>query len=294
MDVVLRYRGRSVRADEVKQIRQLILASPGASRRALSFALCEAWNWRQENGHPRDMVCRGLLLALHRAGHIELPAPQWRARQPPRRHVKRPIEAISSEPISCSLDALGPIEIEQVRRSNDEALVEHLLAEHHYLGYTRPVGEHLKHLVRAAGRPVACFCWSSAPRHLGLRDRFIGWPSAARKSNLRFIAYQTRFLILPWVKVPHLASHLLGRLLRTLSADWETIYAHPIYFTETFVDPQRFRGTCYRASNWIDLGLTAGRGNNAPTHKPTRPLKRMFVLPLVKDFRRRLGGGTAS
>ena len=291
---MLRYRGRSVSTDDVDQIRALISANPGASRRALSFSLCETWNWRQENGQPRDMVCRGLLLALHRGGYIELPEPQWRARRVPRRHVVKPIEVVAPEPICCSLDALGAIELQQVRRSQDEALVEHLIAEHHYLGYTRPVGEHLKYLVRAQGRPIACFCWSSAPRHLGLRDRFIGWPPAARRANVRLIGYQTRFLILPWVKVPHLASHLLGRMARQLSADWEAIYAHPIYFTETFVDPQRFRGTCYRASNWIDLGLTKGRGNNAPTHEPTRPLKRLFVWPLVRDFRLHLGGGTAS
>jgi hypothetical protein len=294
MDVVLRYRGRSICSEEVEEIRRLIISNPGASRRALSFLLCEAWNWRQENGQARDTVCRGLLLALHRAGHIELPAPEWSARRPPRRHVKKPVEAVSPEAICCPLAALGPIEIEQVRRSRDEALVEYLVAEHHYLGYTRPVGEHLKYLVRAQGRPVACFCWSSAPRHLGLRDRYIGWSSVARKSNIRFVAYQTRFLILPWVKVSHLASHLLGRMSRQLSADWETLYAHPIYFTETFVDPERFRGTCYRASNWIELGLTTGRGNNAPTRAQTRPLKRLFCFPLVKDFRRRLGGGTAS
>jgi hypothetical protein len=175
-----------------------------------------------------------------------------------------------------------------VRRTPDEALVEQLVAQHHYRGYTRPVGEHLKYLVRAGGRPIACFCWSSAPRHLGLRDRHIGWSPSARRANIRFIAYQTRFLILPWVRVPHLASHLLGRMSRQLSSDWEAIYAHPIYFTETFVEPTRFRGTCYRAANWVELGLTSGRGNNAPTQQATRPLKQLFVYPLVKDFRARL------
>jgi hypothetical protein len=146
----------------------------------------------------------------------------------------------------------------------------------------------LKYLVRAGGRPIGCFCWSSAPRHLGLRDRYIGWSASARKANIRFVAYQTRFLILPWVRVPHLASHLLGRMSRQLSSDWEKVYAHPIYFTETFVEPERFRGTCYRAANWVELGLTQGRGNNAPTRLATRPLKQLFVLPLVRDFRARL------
>lgn len=288
MDVVLRYRGRDVGAGEVSQIRQLIASHPSASRRALSLKLCELWNWRQDNGAPRDMVCRGLMLALHRAGHIELPEPQWRPLRPPRRHVAKPVDTVPNDPIRARLDALGAIEIQQVRRTPDEALVEHLIAEHHYLGYGRPVGEHLKYLVRAEERPIACFCWSSAPRHLGPRDRFIGWTPTVRRQNVRFIAYQTRFLILPWVEVPHLASHLLGRMSRRLSADWEAVYAHPIYFTETFVDPRRFLGTCYRAANWTDLGLTTGRGHNAPTREATQPVKRLFGLPLVKDFRRRL------
>jgi len=152
----------------------------------------------------------------------------------------------------------------------------------------RPVGEHLKYLVTARARPVGCFLWSSAPRHLGPRDRHIGWSKEARKANIRFIAYQVRFLILPWVRVPHLASHLLGRMSRQLSGDWERVYAHPIAFVETFVDPTRYRGTCYRAANWTALGMTTGRGNNAPTHRATRTLKQVFGYALRKDFRQHL------
>jgi hypothetical protein len=159
------------------------------------------------------------------------------------------------------------------------------------LGYSPPVGEHLKFLVRAQGRPIACFAWSSAPRHLGPRDRYIGWSREVRQASLRFVAYQTRFLILPWVRVPHLASHLLGRMARQLSADWQRVYAHPIYFTETFVDPERHRGTCYRAANWILLGETTGRGKNDLTHRPNRSRKLVFGQPLVRDFRRQLGVG---
>jgi len=289
VDVVLRYRGRGVTRDDVAQIRALIAAHPSTSRRALSLKLCDLWSWRQENGAARDMVCRGLMLALHREGHIELPPAKWRAARLPPRHVAKPVVEISTTPLTCDLAALGDLRLQQVRRTPDEALVEQLIEQHHYLGYARPVGEHLKYLVRAGEQPIACFCWSSAPRHLGPRDRHIGWSPAVRKANIRFVAYQTRFLILPWVHVPHLASHLLARMSRQLSADWEAVYAHPIYFTETFVDPQRFQGTCYRAANWVDLGLTTGRGKDAPTKAPTRPLKRLFGIPLVKDFRGRLG-----
>ena len=130
--------------------------------------------------------------------------------------------------------------------------------------------------------------WSSAPRHLGSRDRFIGWGADARLANIRLLAYNTRLLILPWLTVAHLASHLLGRIARRLSADWQALYAHPIYFVETFIDPGRFRGTCYRAANWIVMGQTTGRGKDAPTCAPNRSIKNVLGLPLVKDFRQRL------
>jgi Domain of unknown function (DUF4338) len=292
MNVLLRYRGREITSHDAESIRKLIKEHPDASRRALSFEVCAAWKWFQENGAPRDMVCRGLLLQLHRAGHITLPPSRWApGRRPPRRS-NRSVELpeISSAPLIARLDELGSIEIRQVRRTAQEAVVESLIEQHHYLGYARPVGEHLKYLVTAEQRPIACFCWSSAPRHLGPRDRYIGWSQAARKANVRFVAYQSRFLILPWVRVPHLASHLLGRMSKRLSADWEDVYAHPIFFTETFVDPSRYRGTCYRAANWTYLGMTTGRGNNAPTMQQTRPLKQLFGYALVKDFRRRLCG----
>jgi hypothetical protein len=198
---------------------------------------------------------------------------------------------VSTNPLVLPLRELGPVEIHQTRRTPDEGLVNSLIEQHHVLGYSPPVGEHLKFIVRAQGRPIACFAWSSAPRHLGPRDRYIGWSREVRQTNLRFVAYQTRFLILPWVRVPHLASHLLGRMARQLSADWQRVYAHPIYFTETFVDPERHRGTCYRAANWTYLGETTGRGKNDLTHRPNRSRKLVFGQPLVRDFRQRLGVG---
>jgi hypothetical protein len=137
----------------------------------------------------------------------------------------------------------------------------------------------------SADRPDACLAWSSAPRHLGSRDLYIGWSSEARRRNIRFIAYNTRFLILPWVTVPHLASHLLGRMARLLSQDWERLYGHPIYFLETFVDPERFRGTCYRAANWVMLGRTTGRGKDDHTNRPNRSIKEVLGLPVHRRFR---------
>ena len=127
--------------------------------------------------------------------------------------------------------------------------------------------------------------WSSAPRHLASRDRFIGWSGEARRRNIRYLAYNTRFLILPWISVPHLASHILGRMARQISQDWERVYGHPIYYLETFIDPERFRGTCYRAANWVVLGRTTGRGKDDQTHQANRSIKEVLGLPLTRRFR---------
>ena len=286
---VLRYRGRVVTDVDVAFIRRLIAAHPSASRRALSQRLCKAWNWVQPNGVLRDMVCRGLLLALHRAGHIELPPARWvNPLGPQRRAPSRTM--LHWSPVVGRLCDLLPLDIAQVRRSGDESLFDSLVETYHYLGYTQPVGEHLKYLVSSQGRPIACLAWSSAPRHIGCRDRFIGWSPEIRRKNIRLIAYNLRFLILPWVEVPHLASHLLGRMARALPQDWERIYGHPVYFLETFVDPQRFRGTCYRAANWVVLGRTTGRGKDDQTHRPNRPIKEVLGYPLCRRFRELLSG----
>ena len=289
MQVVLRHRGRRVTAADVERIKALIAEHPGASRRALSTKLCELWGWVQANGAPRDMVCRSLMLELHRAGQIELPPVRWVMPNPlAERRRPAPVE-VDRTPIHKSLAELGPLEIRQVRRTAEEPLVNGLIEMHHYLGYTQPVGEQLKHLVYAKDRPVACFLWSSAPRHLGPRDRFIGWSGETRRRNIHLMAYGSRFLILPWVEVPHLASHLLGRMARNLSADWAALYDHPVHLVETFVYPERFRGTCYRAANWIFLGRTTGRGKNDLTHRANRPPKDVLAYPLHRRFRELLG-----
>jgi hypothetical protein len=292
METLLKHRGRLITATDVQFLRQLIADHPGLSRRALSDKVCEAWDWRQANGAPRAMVCRGLMLQLHRAGILELPPVRMRPPNPLGRRLAeraRPAPAtVDPTPLSTTLDRLRPLELVPVRRTPEEPLFNSLLDQYHYLGYTQPVGEHLKYVVYAQGRPIACSGWSSAPRHLGPRDRFIGWSAAARRQNIRFLAYNTRFLILPFVQVPHLASHLLALLARQLPLDWERVYGHGVHYLETFVDPGRFRGTCYRAANWTVLGRTTGRGKDDQAHQPNRPLKEVLGYPLRKDFRRLL------
>jgi hypothetical protein len=292
MRVVLRHRGRSITDTDVASLRALIAAHPDASRRRLSALVCEAWDWRQANGTLRDGVCRSLMLELHRAGEIELPPVRC---QPPNNAVarRRPRSVeVDQAPMHVALSGpagLGPVEIRPVRRTVEEQLFDSLLADHHYLGYTRPVGEHLKYLAWAGERPVACLAWGSAPRHLAPRDRFLGWSMEARRRNVRLLAINTRFLILPWVRVEHLASHLLGRVSRRISRDWQEAYGHGLHYLETFVDPGRFRGTCYLAANWIALGETTGRGPRDLTHRANRPKKIVWGYPLTRRFREVLG-----
>lgn len=288
MPVEWKYRGRVITQDDITFLRRFITEHPGMSRRKLSAKVCEVWQWRQPNGALRDMVCRGLLLMLHRAGEIELPAVRFITRNPLVERERPAPVLIDTTPITTTLSGLRPVEVQQVRRTDDEPLFNSLIEHHHYLGYEQPVGEHLKYLVRAQGRPIACMAWSSAPRHLGSRDRYIGWSMEARKRNIRLIAYNTRFLILPWVRTPHLASHILSRVTGVLSKDWEHIYGHPVYFAETFIDPERFRGTCYRAANWVLLGCTTGRGKDDLTHRQNRSIKEVYGLPLTRKYRERL------
>ena len=283
------YRGRAVTDEDVVFIRAFIAANPDASRRRLSEKLCEAWQWKQANGAPRSMVCRGLMLMLHRAGEIELPAVRQVSLNPFVRREKPQPALIDMAPLIGLLSKIQPISLQQVRRTVDEPLFNSLIEHHHYLGYEQPVGEHLKYLVWAdcdgKPRPIACMAWSSAPRHLGSRDRYIGWSAEARRRNIRFIAYNTRFLILPWVQIPHLASHILGRMATALPHDWAQLYGHPVYFAETFIDPGRFRGICYRAANWKRLGLTTGRGKDDRTHRANRSIKEVLGYPLTRRFR---------
>jgi hypothetical protein len=287
---VLRYRGHQITAQQIAAITAMIEANPGLSRWKLSRLLCEAWQWKQANGALRDMVCRSLLLELDRSGHIQLPAVRRRtrnylaARQRPEPVIadKRPVR----DPLS---ELRQSIELHQVRRTPQESLFNSLMEQYHYLGYEQPVGEHIKYLVMARGQAIACMALSSSPRHLGCRDRFIGWDQQTRKRNIHHIAYNTRFLILPWVNVPHLASHLLSRMAARVSFDWEQMYAHPVYLLETFVDPERFAGTCYRAANWVSLGYTTGRGKDDLTHRANRSRKQVLVYPLHRRFRQLLG-----
>ena len=289
MECLLRYRGKDFTAQDVEFIKNFIAQNPTLSRRRLSTQLCRVWNWVQPNGRLRSMVCRGLMLALHRAGHIQLP-PVRRLMPNPLAQRRKPAPLVRAdwEPIRTAVRELGAIEIRQVRRTPEEKLFGSLMEAYHYLAYSQPVGEHLKHLAYARGTPIACLAWSSAPRHLGPRDRFVGWTPEQRRAGIHLLAYNTRFLLLPWVRVPGLASYVLNQAARVISEDWQRLYHHPVYLLETFIDPQRFSGACYRSANWCCVGWTTGRGKDDQTQQANRSLKELWVYPLVKNFREQL------
>ncbi|MCF8082796.1 MAG: DUF4338 domain-containing protein [Deltaproteobacteria bacterium] len=288
MEIVTTYRGRHITESDVGIIRQIVSDHPDGSRRFISQEVCRAWNWRQANGSLKDMVCRSLLLLLQSQGLIKLPPPKCK-RPNPLANRRKPVKIeVDRTPIQCAVDALKPIHLKQVRRTRWEKLFNSLISEHHYLGYIQPVGEHLKYIAFFNDRPIACLAWSSAPWYIGARDRFIGWSPKTRQKNLSLIINNTRFLVLPWVEVSHLASHVLSLNRHRVSADWAFVYNHPVFLLETFVDTERFRGTCYKADNWTYVGTTTGRGKLSTSTKPTLSKKAVYVYPLTKDFRKRL------
>ena len=289
MELDLRYRGRIATTEDVKLINALMAASPGSSRFKLSFKFCKEVGWVQPNGRLKDMVARGYMLALHRAGHITLPPKRTNPANPLAKRGKPPLVETDTTPLDCRLKDIAPLKFVQVRRSSREKLFNSLICRYHYLGYTQPVGEHLKYIIYTGDRPLACLAYSSAPRHIGPRDAFIGWDKKIRGKNIHLICYNTRFLILPWVKVPYLASHILSRAAKILPGEWNKIYNHPVYYIETFVDKEKFAGTCYKAANWIYLGDTKGLGKASQTKIPDRSIKAIYGYPLVKNFRKLLG-----
>lgn len=286
--IVLRKQGLEVTSADIELIKELVAANPQATRNKLSKLVCQAMGWRQQNGALRDQLCRSLMIELERQGHIVLPPPRRKCPNPlANRQPPKPVE-VDCTPVCSSLKGLGRIDLFQVRGKPQEKLCNYLLHSQHYLGFTHPVGESLKFVAFAGLQPIAVFSWSSAPRHLGPRDRYIGWSPEQRRRHINLVAYNSRYLILPWVQVPHLASHLLSRMARILPQEWQKVYGHPVCFAETFVDTTRHRGTCYRAANWVYMGQTTGRGKNDQTHKPNRTLKDVLGLPLTPDFRERL------
>ncbi|MDA0321690.1 MAG: DUF4338 domain-containing protein [Verrucomicrobia bacterium] len=270
-------------------IRGLLADNPTWNRSRLSRELCERWDWRNEKGRLKDMAARTLLLKLERLKEIRLPT---RQRASPNAHRNRQITEVEHDcrPIESDLKALRPLRVEPLAETGDQmALFKFLLQRYHYLGHRNCVGENLKYLVTdRAGRLLGCMLFGSAAWKAKSRDDFIGWDRPTRERNLPFLTNNTRFLILPWVRVKCLASHVLARVCRDLPGHWMQKYGHPIHLLETFVERERFRGTCYRAAGWTHVGATAGRSRNDVHATMNVPVKDIFLYPLTTDFRGRL------
>lgn len=289
MKQVMVMQGREVSGADIDLIRGLLAEHPGWGRTRLSEELCRRWDWRNTQGRIKDMAARSLLLKLERSGHIQLP-PRRRPSSNGLRNRSVPLVAHTTEPIRCALRDLRPLAVKVVEpRSADLRLFNCLLSRYHYLGHRNTVGENLRYLVRdRTGSPVACALFGSAAWKCAPRDAWIGWGSGERERNLQGLTNNTRFLIPAWIEVPHLASHLLGLIARRVRADWQAKYGHPVHALETFVDRSRFRGTCYRAANWVRLGATQGRSRNDRKHRIRASVKDVYLYPLIPGFRQEL------
>ena len=287
MDETTTVQGRGITQEDVELVRRLIEADPSRNRSRISRELCLLWNWRAASGRIKDMACRSLLLKLEQRGYITLPGRRCPGRGS--RKVSIPRVPHNTASIAGSLSALRPVRVQLVENAGLLELFECLLSRYHYLGFGGTVGENMKYLVfDREHNPLACLLFGSAAWKCAPRDDFIGWDAETRKANLKFVTNNMRFLILPWVIVPHLASHILGRVARRISSDWTAKYGHPIYLLETFVERDCFRGICYQAANWIHVGQTKGRSRNDRYTTLKVPVKDIYLYPLTKRFREAL------
>jgi len=286
--IMVTIQGRRCSPD-LSVIERLLAEHPDWGRSRLSVALCEQWNWRAANGQLKDMACRSLLLRLERSGAIRLPP---RQRKSPNGYRNRTSLWVPhcSEPIVGRLKDLTPLQISCVENASDQdRLFRCLLSTYHYLGLRNTVGESLKYLVHSRdGQPLACLLFGAAAWTCRARDAWIGWDVSARARNLPLVANNTRFLVLPWVRVSHLASHLLSRIARRIQGDWRAKYSHSLHCLETFVDTSRYRGVCYQAANWQRVGESSGRSRNDRRHHLQVPRKAVYLYPLSQRFRAHL------
>ena len=277
--------GRKISRVEIAEIEALIEANPRWSRWRLSRVLAQRWQWYAASGQLKDMAARTLLLKLHQRELIRLP----QRRQPPGRRgppaSPELFDALIPQTIIADLSSLRPLRIQVVRpKEPDYHRFQRYLVRHHYLGYGGPVGENMGYLIGTqAGEDLACLLFGAAAWKCAARDRWLGWSAQQRVQGLPFIANNSRFLILPWVQVPHLASHLLGQIATRIQADWQRRYGHRLDLLETFVQQDRFRGTCYRAANWVHVGQTTGRTRQDQHHRITAPSKDIYLYPLRAD-----------
>jgi len=282
--------GRETTDQDIALVREMIKANPSWHRTRLSKELATLWNWRSESGQLKDMASRTFLSKLEKRGYIILPAKKRSSGGNRGQKMFVPYVPHSTSQVAGKLKSIAPVSIQVVKDKDLLRLFRCLLSRYHYLGFGGIVGENLKYLILdRETRPLACLLFGSAAWKTSPRDEFIGWDADTRKAHLHLITNNMRFLILPWVKVPHLASHILGKVARRVSSDWQERYGHPIYMLETFVEKDRFQGTCYRAANWVWVGESKGRSRNDRYGTLKVAIKDIYLYPLMKRFREMLG-----
>ena len=277
-------RGREIKPSDIEQIKAAVERFWDKGRKYISQELCKQWGWYQHNAALKEMACRELLLRLERLGYITLP-PRKREIDNSKPKTTRLPKNFTLPVLRGGLKDFGQLALKMVRTRKEQLLLNGLLGAYHYLGYCHPVGGAVNYLAFLQDQPIACLSWGSAAWSVKERDQFIGWSKSAREKNLHSVVNNLRYLILPSVHIEHLASKLLAINIRRLSEDWQERYGHPLYLLETFVEEGRFRGTTYKAANWIEVGKTKGyskRGRSSFLHGQ---IKRIFLYPLHKDFR---------
>ena len=282
--------GRHVSVEDIALIKRFIAQNPSWNRTRLSKELCIEWGWHKENGQMKDMACRTLLTKLEKQGYIILPVSLQRNTSNRLRNNVEPVLHVK-EPINDLLKALYPIDIQLIEKGHKYNEFKYFISQYHYLGWSGTVGENLKYMIYDKfERPLGCMMFGAAAWKVKPRDNYIGWDAEIRKRNLCYIANNNRFLILPWVKVEHLASHILGKICKRINPDWLAKYNHPVYLLETFVQKDRFLGTCYKAANWQNVGDTQGRGKLDRKQEYKLPPKSIWLYPLHESFREKLKG----
>ena len=279
-----RYCGRNFTTAELKIIDTIIRTPDHPVRAEISRRVCRELRWYRPNGQLKDMSCRVALLRMQRDGLISLPLPR-NGNGNGNIRIKLNAHSAPGSELSGRVDNY-PFDIEIVDSTEQSRLWNEYIARYHYLGYTPLLGTQIRYMVKRDQKVLAVLGFGTAAWKMAPRDRWVGWTTAQRQYRLPFIANNSRFLILPWVRVKNLASAVLGEIARRIANDWQMRYHHPVCMLETLVEKKRFAGTCYRAANWLHLGCTQGRGKLDRAHRHPLPIKDIFVYPLTKDFRK--------
>lgn len=284
--------GREISGSDIVFIKGLLAKQPKMSQWKISREICRQWDWKNDKGQIKDIACRSLLRKLESQGRIILPPRRHKPlpRMKDQRQKTEQLSFFSGISSAQSLKEVEPLAIQIAPpKSADGKLFAALLAHYHYLGYKGSVGEHLAYLIRDCnGKVLACLLFGAPAWRIAPRDQYIGWHEEQRQKNLKLITNNMRFLLLK--KIPHLASRLLGLIARRISRDWEEKYGHGIVLLETFVEIERFRGTCYQAANWVKVGQTQGRSRNDRYKKLQVPVKHIYLYPLTRNFKEALCG----